>query len=104
MKAESTPVTIKLLDKEFRVACEPHEKEDLLASAQYLNAKMKEIRDNGRVVGADRVAIMAALNMAHELLKADSEHKEFTHAAGNRLRLLQNKIDNVLNKARQIEL
>ena len=62
-------VTIRILEKEYNVACPLEEKASLLASAEFLNGKMKEIRDSGKVVGLDRVAVMAALNIANELLQ-----------------------------------
>jgi cell division protein ZapA len=61
-------VTISLLGREFRVGCPEGEEKQLLASAEYLNRKLKEVRDTGKVVGNERIAIMAALNIAHELM------------------------------------
>jgi cell division protein ZapA len=61
-------VTISLLGREFRVACPEGEQKQLMASVEYLNRKMKEVRDTGKVVGNERIAIMAALNIAHELM------------------------------------
>jgi len=66
---EMVTVTIRLLDKEYRIGCPSHERDALLAAAQYVNGKMREIRDRGRVLGTERVAILAALNIAHELLQ-----------------------------------
>jgi cell division protein ZapA len=59
-------LTISLLGREFRVACPEGEEKQLLAAAEYLNRKLKEVRDTGKVVGNERIAIMAALNIAHE--------------------------------------
>jgi cell division protein ZapA len=56
------------MGREFRVACPESEQKELLEAVDYLNKKMDEIRDNGKVVGVERIAIMAALNIAHELL------------------------------------
>jgi cell division protein ZapA len=61
-------LTISLLGREFRVACPEGEEKQLLASADYLNRKLKEVRDTGKVAGNERIAIMAALNIAHELV------------------------------------
>lgn len=63
-------ITISILGREFRVAAPPGEERQLLASVDLLNRKMKEIRDTGKVVGNERIAIMAALNFAHEQLTA----------------------------------
>ena len=80
---ESATVTVRILEKEYFVSCPQDERADLLDSAEYLNKKMREIRDTGKVVGADRIAVMAALNMANELLRL---RKQDTRAAGRRQR------------------
>lgn len=64
--SEKGALTISLLGREFRVACPEGEENQLLAAAEYLNRKLKEVRDTGKVVGNERIAIMAALNIAHE--------------------------------------
>ena len=65
---ERGALTLSLLGREFRVACPDGEERQLLASADYLNRKLKEVRDTGKVVGNERIAIMAALNIAHEYM------------------------------------
>jgi cell division protein ZapA len=69
---EKGALTISLLGREFRVACPDGEEKQLLASADYLNRKLKEVRDTGKVVGNERIAIMAALNIAHEIVSNKS--------------------------------
>ena len=64
----SKAVDVAIMGREFRVTCPDEEREDLLQAVTYLDKKMCEIRDNGKVVGSERIAIMAALNIAHELL------------------------------------
>jgi cell division protein ZapA len=56
------------MGRQYRVACSPEEQEGLLKAVDYLDRKMQEVRDNGKVIGHERVAIMAALNVAHEFL------------------------------------
>ena len=68
MSAESKGVQISIMGREFRVACEPDEQKALLDSVDYLNRKMQEIKEQGKITGLDRIAIMAALNISHELL------------------------------------
>ena len=68
MSADSKGLQISVMGREFRVACPESEQKGLLEAVAYLNKKMDEIRDNGKVVGLERIAIMAALNIAHELL------------------------------------
>jgi cell division protein ZapA len=68
MSVEPKGLQINVMGREFRVACPENEQEGLLEAVAYLNKKMGEIRDNGKVIGLERIAIMAALNIAHELL------------------------------------
>jgi cell division protein ZapA len=68
MSAEPKGLQINVMGREFRVACPEDEQKGLLEAVAYLNKKMGEIRDNGKVIGLERIAIMAALNIAHELL------------------------------------
>jgi len=59
---------ISIMGREFRVACEPDEQKSLQEAVDYLNRKMQEIKDQGKINGIDRIAIMAALNISHEFL------------------------------------
>ena len=68
MSADPKALQINVMGREFRVACPESEQKELLEAVDYLNRKMDEIRDNGKVIGVERIAIMAALNIAHELL------------------------------------
>ncbi len=67
-KARDKGVSIQILGREFRVACPEGEEKQLHSSVDYLNRRMKELRDTGKVTGNERIAIMAALNIAHEFL------------------------------------
>ena len=84
-------VSVRILEKEYQVACPANERTDLLDSAEILNAKMREIRDSGKVVGLDRIAVMAALNLANELLQTP------------RLKVLNERVASVLGN-QQLEL
>ena len=66
--AEPKTVEVNLLGRSYRVACDDDEREALMQAVAYLDAKMNEIRKAGKVMGAERIAVMAALNVAHELL------------------------------------
>ena len=68
MNAEQKALTINVMGREFRVACPEGEEKPLLASVDFLNRRLREVKDAGKVVGNDRIAMMAALNIAHELL------------------------------------
>lgn len=65
-------VTVRILDRDYHVACPPEERESLLKAADLLNQQMAEVRDSGRVVGMDRIAVMVALNLAHQYLEAET--------------------------------
>jgi len=68
MSADPKALQINVMGREFRIACPESEQKELLEAVDYLNRKMDEIRDHGKVIGIERIAIMAALNIAHELL------------------------------------
>lgn len=97
-------VTVRILEKEYHVACPAEEKADLLASADLLNRKMREIRDSGKVVGLDRVAVMAALNLANELLKAQGKDQELKEIVGLRVKAMRERLDSALGPAKQLSL
>lgn len=86
-------VPVHILGKEYIVACPPHEQEELVQTARFLDRKMREIRDAGKVVGTERIAVMAGLNIAHELLKGGKGGDE---ATALRLKALQEKIESAL--------
>ena len=102
--SDATAVTVNILDKEFRVVCPEDERDALLKSAYYLDRQMREIRDRGKVIGLDRIAVMAALNIAHELLDLKGQKSDYADTMQSRIQILQNKIEDALNKGRQIEL
>lgn len=104
MSKAPKPVSVRILDKEFLVTCPDDERDDLMASAELLNSKMREIRDSGKVVGLDRIAVIAALNMANELLELRSRKQDVQQSVGARIRSLQEKIELALNKGNQLEL
>lgn len=104
MTTETIPVTVHILDKEYRIACPRQEREALLNSASYLNDRMRELRDSGKVAGADRIAVMVALNVVNDLFKCRGDQEIHAMQLGNRIKALQNKVDAALHTGRQIEL
>ncbi len=68
MSEKAKTVEITILGREYRVACTDEERESLLTAAAYLDRRMREIRDAAKVTGNEKIAVMAALNIAHELL------------------------------------
>ena len=101
---EPTAVTVRILDNEYFVACPPDERTDLLDSAEYLNKKMREIRDTGKVVGADRIAVIAALNMANELLRLRRQETELQGSVSGRVKHMRERVEGALQRTRQLDL
>lgn len=97
MKDAPEGLTVSILGKEFMVACPENEREALRAAAAYLDKKMREIHASGKVIGAERSAIMAALNIAHELLELRGQGGMPADIT-QKLRFLQGKIDAVLGR------
>jgi len=97
-------VNVKILEKEYEVACPANERADLLDSAEMLNGKMREIRDSGKVAGLDRIAVMAALNLANDLLKARDQGEVLESAAKKRLQAMRERVETALQNGQQIEL
>jgi cell division protein ZapA len=97
-------VSVRILEKEYQVSCPANERTDLLDSAEVLNAKMREIRDSGKVVGLDRIAVMAALNMANELLHARARDRALEGSVGQRLKVMSDRVESVLSTSKQLDL
>ena len=97
-------VTVRILEKDYHVACPAAEKRDLMASVELLNQKMREIRDSGKVVGLDRVAVMAALNLANELIKIQGQGEELKDIVGLRVKSMRERLDDALGPVKQLSL
>jgi cell division protein ZapA len=97
-------VSVRIMDKEYVVACPYDERSALLDAAEFLNARMRDIKDSGRVVGTDRIAVMAALNLAHEYLKGKDRETKIDNGVGQRVRALRERVEGALEKGQQLEL
>jgi cell division protein ZapA len=100
----SDAIKINILEKEYIVACPEGEEAALNASARHLSDKMKEIRATGKVVGMDRIAVMAGLNIAHEAIELGIGGSDLAKSVGARLQKLNSHIEDTLAKYRQAEL
>lgn len=106
MNPSTNTVTVSILDKEYQVAC-PHEQQaELIVSAKYLDRQMRTIRDSGKVIGVERIAVMAALNISHELLQASEQASggDGDKAVPEEMQQLNRKIDDALYQLRQLEI
>jgi cell division protein ZapA len=103
-ESEATRVSVRILDKEYFVSCPKEERGDLIDSAAFLNSRMKEIRDTGKVVGADRIAVMAALNIANEMLRQRERDHGSQAELGARIKTLRERVETALQKGQQLDL
>ena len=104
MTQQIAQVSVRILDKEYQVACPADERTDLLDSAEILNAKMREIRDSGRIVGLDRIAVMAALNMANDLMHAQARDLQLDGDISDRLKSISDRVESVLGGTQPLDL
>jgi cell division protein ZapA len=93
---QSNTVTVHILDKEYCIACPADERANLESAARYLDGKMREIRSGGKVIGADRIAVMAALNITHDLLHKQQRLDQEASATRDKVRDLLDRVDNAL--------
>ena len=89
-------IAVRILNKEFQVSCPPGTEEQLFEAAHFLDQKIREIRKNGRVIGIERMTIMAALNLAHELLAFRRDKEAYVQSVTQQIEYLQNKLDEAL--------
>ncbi|MFK3797361.1 MULTISPECIES: cell division protein ZapA [unclassified Pseudomonas] len=87
-------ITVQILDKEYSIICPQEERTNLVSAARYLDSKMREIRSSGKVIGADRIAVMAALNITHDLLhKQERPESQTGGATREQVRDLLERVD-----------
>jgi cell division protein ZapA len=98
VKSAPGGVTISILGKELMVACPDDERESLTAAARYLDQRMREIQDSGKVIGAERCAVMAALNLTNELLQLRQQASDVPAGIDARLQALHGRIEAVLKE------
>jgi cell division protein ZapA len=101
---DALPISVSILDKDYKIACPTGEQPALLASAKYLDGKMREVRDNGNIMGAERVAVITALNITNDFLSSNLVQKELGEELPPRLKNLETKISQALERARQLEI
>ena len=101
--SQTNTAAVKILDKEYQVACPEEQEAELIASAKYLDKQMRKIRDSGKVIGLERIAVMAALNISFELLQA-SRQQEAEQPPEGSVKGLNRKLDDALYNLRQLPL
>lgn len=96
MSNDTIPVTVRIMEKEYKISCPEGEHEALIASAKHVDESMQRIREGGKALGAERIAVMAAINIAHELMNADSPSNEDTSEISARIDKLQTLVDSYI--------
>ena len=94
--SSSSSVTVHILDKEYSIMCPQEERANLVSAARYLDGKMREIRSSGKVIGADRIAVMAALNITHDLLHKQQRLDQEADSTRAKVRDLLERVDGAL--------
>lgn len=102
MTTEAKPVTVQILDKDYIVACRDEEREQLFSAVELLNRRMRELRESGKVIGAERIAVMAALNLAHELHALKRRNETVSGDMDATLRRIQDKLSGALSRRRPL--
>ncbi|HIF50545.1 MAG TPA: cell division protein ZapA [Thiotrichaceae bacterium] len=104
MSKDSSPISVTVLEKEYLINCEAGERESLRRAADFLNQKMDEMKNSGVIIGAERIAIMTALNITNELLAYKRDNQDYTSSVDNTLKRLQNKINDALARDTQLDM
>ena len=104
--AEQAPITVSvsILDRDYQVACAPEERDALVRAAEHLDAKMRQIRATGKIVGLERIAVMAALNLTHEALSSEGSLSGLTEDTQRDVDRLSEKLGRALGDIRQLKI
>ena len=103
MSEQNTAVQVTILDKEYQVSCPPSDQEALIKSARYLDESMRKIKSRGNIHGAEKIAVMAALNITHDMLRKNLLINETRQTTSEQVQALEDKIDLALASSRQLE-
>jgi len=96
MSNSNEPVTVRILEREYRVMCAPDQRRELMESALYLDQQMRQIRDSGRISSMDKIAVMSALNLAEEVLRLRQQLAEREQLVDQRVRQMAIELDRSL--------
>ena len=99
MNSDPSRISVKILEKEYHVTCPVDERPALIDSAEYLNRKMREIRDSGKVIGLDRIAVMAALNIVNELLQSRGHDAGVETDLATRIKAMRERVESALSRS-----
>jgi cell division protein ZapA len=97
MSEDSIPVTVRIADKEYKISCPEGEHESLLASARRVSTDIKTMRESGKALGSEKIAVMVALNIAHELINTEGSSNSDDSYISERLESIQQSVDTALS-------
>ena len=101
---QSTSVQVKILDKDYQVNCPPSDQEALMKSARYLDENMRKIKGRGNIHGTEKIAVMAALNITHDMLRKNRLINETRHVTAQQVKEIEDKIDVAIASTRRLEI
>ena len=99
-----TSVQVKILDKDYQVNCPPSDQEALMKSARYLDENMRKIKGRGNIHGTEKIAVMAALNITHDMLRKNRLINETRHVTAQQVKEIEDKIDVAIASTRRLEI
>lgn len=102
--AEKNSISIKILGRDYQIACKPEEEDALRQAASYLSKQMEKVKSHGSTLGFEKIAIMTALNISHELLQNSRQATDSESDALKFLGHLEKKIESALQNSRQFEI
>jgi cell division protein ZapA len=103
MSEDSSAMQVKILDKEYQVNCPPADQEALIKSARYLDDNMRKIKDRGNIHGVEKIAVMAALNITHDMLLKNRLINETRHVTAQQVKGIEDKIESAIASNGQLE-
>jgi len=103
MKNTENGLAVRILEKEYQVACTSEERDDLIKASRYLEGKLKEIAGQGKIIGSERAAIMAALNISYEMVVSQNTIDQ-QGSNEKRLEKLQKEVRELVDKYRQASI
>jgi cell division protein ZapA len=104
MAEEADTINISILGRDYQISCPPSEEEALRKSAKYLDKQMSKVKSRGSTLAYEKVAVMAALNICHELLQQSQEAENTDSSFVDKIQTLQEKVEVALQNSRQIEI
>jgi len=96
MPDDPNATTVRIMDREFKVKCPPEKVQELEESARYLDSKMRLIQSEGKIIGTDRIAVMAALNITHELISQKNQNAQHIGSMNERIQALRDQIEEAI--------